>query len=69
MNFILDKSKLEDKILKVEAQAFQAFEHTTVLLPCLGMLQIVSRSYKGQQISQNLVTNEEVKFNLLTDPV
>ena len=34
---------------------------TTVLLPCLVMLQRVSRSYKGHQISEKIDTNEEVK--------
>ena len=34
---------------------------TTVLLPRLVMLQRVSRSYKGQQISEKFYTNEEVK--------
>ena len=34
---------------------------TTVLLPCLVMLQRVSRSYKGHQISKKFDTNEEVK--------
>ena len=34
---------------------------TTVLLPCLVMLQRVSRSYKGHQISEKFDTNEEVK--------
>ena len=34
---------------------------TTVLLPCLVMLQRVSRSYKGNQISEKFDTNEEVK--------
>ena len=34
---------------------------TTVLLPCLMMLQRVSRSYKGHQISEKYNTNEEVK--------
>ena len=38
---------------------------TTVLLPCLVMLQRVSRSYKGHQISEKFDTNEEVKWNLL----
>ena len=34
---------------------------TTVLLPCLVLLQRVSRSYKGNQISEKFDTNEEVK--------
>ena len=34
---------------------------TTVSLPCLVMLQRVSRSYKGHQISEKFDTNEEVK--------
>ena len=37
---------------------------TTVSLPCLVMLQRVSRSYKGHQISEKFDTNEEVKLNL-----
>jgi hypothetical protein len=34
---------------------------TNVSLPCLVMLQRVSRSYKGHQISEKFDTNEEVK--------
>ena len=34
---------------------------TTVSLSCLVMLQRVSRSYKGHQISEKFDTNEEVK--------
>ena len=34
---------------------------TTVSLPCLVMLQRVSRSYKGHQISEKFDTNKEVK--------
>jgi hypothetical protein len=37
------------------------FFDTTVSLPCLVMLQRVSRSYKGHQISEKFDTNEEVK--------
>ena len=37
----------------------------TVLLPCLVMLQIVSKRYKGHQISEKFVTNEDVGLNVL----
>ena len=39
-----------------------ALENTTVLLLCLVMLQRVSRSYKGHQISEKFDTNEEVNY-------
>ena len=38
---------------------------TTVLLPCLVMLQRVSQTYKGHQISEKFDSNEEGKWNLL----
>ena len=34
---------------------------TTVLLPCLVMLQRVGKIYKGYQISEKFDTNEEVQ--------
>ena len=37
---------------------------TTVLLPCLAMLQRVSKSYKGHQISEKFNTNEEVNISV-----
>ena len=38
---------------------------TTVLMPCLAMLQRVRIDYKGHQISEEFDTNEEVKWNLI----
>ena len=38
---------------------------TTVLLPCLLMLQRVGRSYKVHQTSEKFCNNEEVKWKLL----
>jgi hypothetical protein len=38
---------------------------TTVSLPCLVMLQRVSRSNKGHHIWEKFDTNVEVKLNLL----